>query len=40
LVIFPALLVSSLVFGKGQARSVRSPLKFNFAARGPPLQSV
>ena len=40
LVVFPDLLVSSFVFGKEQAWSVRSPLKFYFAARGPPLQSV
>ncbi len=40
LVVFPDLLVSSFVFGKEQARSVRSPLKFYFAARGPPFQSV
>ena len=37
LVVFPELLVSSFVFGKEQAWSVRSPLKFYFAARGPPL---
>ena len=40
LVVFPELLASPLVFGKEQARSVGSPLKFYFAARGPPLQSV
>jgi hypothetical protein len=40
LVVFPELLVASFVFGKEQAWRVRSPLKFYFAARGPPLQSV
>ncbi|MGO9233707.1 MAG: hypothetical protein ACLP4V_06305 [Methylocella sp.] len=39
LVVFPELLVSPFVFGKEEAWSVRSPLKFYFAARGPPLQS-
>ena len=40
LAVFPELLVASFVFGKKQAWTVRSPLKFYFAARGPPLQSV
>jgi hypothetical protein len=35
--VFPELLVSPFAFAKEQARSVRSPLKFYFAARGPPL---
>jgi hypothetical protein len=38
--VFPELLVSPFVFAKEQARSVRSPLKFYFAARGPPLQNA
>jgi hypothetical protein len=37
LVVFPELLVSPFVFGKEQAWSARSPLKFYFGARGPPL---
>jgi hypothetical protein len=40
LVVFPELRVSPFVFAKEQARSVRSPLKFYFAARGPPYLSV
>jgi hypothetical protein len=40
LAVFPELLVSLIVFGMGKAWSVRSPLKFYFAARGPPFQSV
>jgi hypothetical protein len=39
-VVFPELLVSPFVFAEEQGRGVRSPLKFYFAARGPPLQSV
>jgi hypothetical protein len=38
--VFPELLVSPFAFAKEQARSVRSPLKFYFAARGPPLHNV
>ena len=40
LIVFPELRVSPFVFAEEQARGVRSPLKFYFAARGPPLQSV
>lgn len=40
LVVFLELHVSPFVFAKKHARNVRSPLKFYFAARGPPLQSV
>jgi hypothetical protein len=36
LVVFVALLVSPLIFATKQEKSARSPLKFNFAARGPP----
>ena len=39
MVVFPALLVSPFVFSKEQVRNGRPPLKFYFAARGPPLQS-
>jgi len=39
LVVFPAVPGSRLVFPKAPGGSVRSPLKFYFAARGPP-QSV
>jgi len=40
LFVFTALLVSSFVFAKAKDRIVRSPLRFYFAARGPPPQSV
>lgn len=36
LVVFTALLVSPFVFATKQEKCARSPLKFYFAARGPP----
>jgi hypothetical protein len=39
LFVFAALLVSSFVFAKAKDRIVRSPVRFYFAARGPPKAS-